>query len=119
VVQRQTAPRVFSQILQRDFGLALSYHQMHDDKTLEDNSPCGIAQSVCQRSEDLCDACFARMRSNEDMFDIFGFRGRELYICRISSLFASREDRGTDLDFRAALDRLLEGARHELGADGG
>lgn len=56
--------------LERNLGLALPYHQMDNDKALEDNGPCRVAQTVGEGAEDFSDACFAGVCRNEDVFDI-------------------------------------------------
>lgn len=89
VIDGQLPVRILGQILERDFGLALSYHHVHNDQALEDNSPCRVAQAVGEGAKYLGDACFARMCRDEDVLDIFGF------------------GRG-ELDLGPALDALLE-----------
>jgi hypothetical protein len=74
--------RVLRQILQGDLGLALAYHEMHNDHALEDNGPCRVAQAVREGSEDFCDAGFTRVRRDQDMLDILGFRGGQL-VCKL------------------------------------
>jgi hypothetical protein len=70
--------RVLRQVLQRDLGLPLSYHQMHDDETLEHNGPRRVAQTVRQGAKDLGDTRFARVCRYEDVFDILGLWGGQL-----------------------------------------
>lgn len=99
---------------------------MHDDQALEDYGPCGIAQSVRQGAEYLSDTSFARMRRDQDMLDIFRLWGgelhmrvRQLFACYVSSSSATKDqthqriaNAHAYLDLGAALDALLEGARH-------
>lgn len=94
VVNGQLAVRILGEVLERDLGLALPDHHMHDDEAFEDNGPCRVAQAVGESTKDLSDACLTGMRCDEDMLDIFGLGGGEL-------------------DLGAALDAFLEGARHE------
>ena len=51
---------------------------MDYDESLEHDGPCGVAQSVLQGSEYLCDARISRMSCNKDMLDIFGLGCGEL-----------------------------------------
>ena len=44
---------------------------MDYNESFEYDGPCGVAQSVLQGSEYLCDARISRMRRNKDMLDIF------------------------------------------------
>ena len=123
VVCRQPPMRVLGQVLKRDLGLALPYHQMHDDQALEDNGPRRVAQAVRQRAEDLGDAGLARMRRDEDVLDIFRLGCRELYTHQpsVSSWggFLRKkqavENGRTHLDLGPSLHRLLKGARHGSG----
>lgn len=71
---------VLSQVLQGDFGFALSYHEMYDYQALEDNGPCRVAQSVREGAKDLGDAGFSSVCRYQDMFDILGFRGGKLQV---------------------------------------
>lgn len=117
---------VLGQVLQCDLWLALSYHEMYDDQALEDNGPRGIAQSVRQGAEYLSDSSFAGVRRDQDVFDIFGLWGgklhmrvRQLFPCYVSSSSAVIDQTEqmpvkahAYLDLGAALDALLEGARH-------
>ena len=78
---------VLSQVLQGDFGLALSYHEMYDDQALEDNGPRRVAQSVREGAKDLGDAGFSSMCRYQDMLDILGFgRGKLHVLLSISQL---------------------------------
>jgi len=52
---------------------------MDDDESLEDDGPCGIAQTVLQGSKDLGDACLTGVSGYKDMFNVFRLRGRELF----------------------------------------
>ena len=79
VVDRQLAVRILGKILKRDLRLAFSDHKVDDDKTLEDDSPCRVAQAVGESAEDFGDTCFASMCRNENMLDILGLWCCELY----------------------------------------
>lgn len=70
---------VLREIFQSDFGLALPYHKMHDDQTLEYYGPSRVAQPVREGTEDLSDSCFACMGRDEDVFDILGLWGCKLW----------------------------------------
>jgi hypothetical protein len=59
-------------------GRALADHQVNRDQALEYNSPCRVAQSVLQCSEDLSDACFSRMSRDEDMLYVLRLGRRSL-----------------------------------------
>jgi hypothetical protein len=72
--------RVLRQILQGDLGLALADHEVHDDQALEDNGPCGVAQSVREGSEYLRHAGFPRVCRDQDVLDILGLWGGELQV---------------------------------------
>lgn len=78
VVRGQAAVGVLGQVLERDLGLALADHEVHDDEALEDNGPGGVAEAVGQGAEDLSDAGLAGMRRDENVLDILGFGRREL-----------------------------------------
>jgi hypothetical protein len=71
---------VLGQVFQRDFGFALSYHEMYDDQALEDNGPCRVAQSVREGAKDLGDAGFSSMCRDQDVLDILGLWGGELQV---------------------------------------
>ena len=64
--------------MQRSVQLPLPDHEMNHNQRLEHHRPCRFSNSNMQRSEDLCYACFAGMRRNKDILDIFRFRGRQL-----------------------------------------
>jgi hypothetical protein len=77
-VDGQLPLRALGQVLQRDFGLPLAYHQVHNDEALEHNCPRRVAQAVRQGAEYLGDTCLTRVRRDEDVFDILRFGGGEL-----------------------------------------
>lgn len=121
VIYRQLSVRILRQVLERDFWLALSYHEMHDDQALEHDGPCGVAQAVREGAKDLGDACFAGMRRYKDMLDILRFRRCELGICvSISQLRlgdGGSQRTGTAHSYLLlgpAFHALLERARHEF-----
>lgn len=64
---------VLTEICQGDVGRALTNHQMHRDETLEYNRPCRIAKSILERADNFGYACFARVGSDENVLDVFGF----------------------------------------------
>jgi hypothetical protein len=125
VIDGQLPVGVLGEELESDLGLAFSYHQMDDDQTLEDDGPCRVAQAVGEGAEDLSDACFASVCSDEYMLDIFG-----LWCCELRAMLAAGNGNGNDngagagrldsaeartcLDLGAALDALLKGAGHRL-----
>lgn len=69
-VNCQLVMRVLRQIFERNLGLALPYHEMHDDQALKHDSPRRIAQAILQCPEDLGDARLTRVSGHEDMLDI-------------------------------------------------
>lgn len=79
MIDRQLAVRILGKILEGDLRLAFPDHKMDNNKALEDNSPCRVAQAVRESAEDFGDTCFASMRRNEDMLDIFGLGSGELH----------------------------------------
>ena len=83
MVRRQSPLGTLGEIFERDLGLALPYHQMHNDQAFEDDCPRRVAKAVLQGAKDLGHAGLARMRRDENVFDIFGLGCGKLCI-RIS-----------------------------------
>ena len=79
MVDCQLAVRILGEILECDLRLAFSYHKMDNDKALEDDGPCRIAQAVGESAKDFSDTCLASMCRNEDMLDILGLGCCELH----------------------------------------
>jgi hypothetical protein len=77
-IDGEFAVRVLRKVFERDFGLALSYHQMYNDHALVHDSPCGVSQSVREGSKYLRNTGFTRVGRDEDVFDILGLWGGEL-----------------------------------------
>jgi len=121
-IDGEFAVRVLRQVLKRDFRLALSYHQVYDDHALVYNGPGRVAQSVGEGAKDLRNAGFARVGRDEDVFDILGLWGGELRVKSVGcdngvsrhAAVAEGEAHVSRmyLDLGAALNALLEGARH-------
>lgn len=70
--------RVFREEAQGDLGLALPYHQVHDDQALVDNGPGRVAEAVRKRAEDLTHACLAGVGRDQNVLDIFRLGRGEL-----------------------------------------
>jgi hypothetical protein len=53
---------------------------MHHNQSLEDDSPCRIAEPKLEGSEDLGNTGFTALGRGEDGFDILGLGGGELFV---------------------------------------
>ena len=95
-VDRQSVCGCCAQVAESDVWCAFLDHQVHNDERLEGYRPGRVAEAVGQGTKHLCDTSLAGLGRQQDVLDILGLGRREL-------------------DFGAALDGLLEGARHELG----
>lgn len=71
MVYSQRPAGILGQKLERDLRFALPYHQMYNDQALVDDGPGRVAEADRKGAEDLANACFAGVGSDEDMFDIF------------------------------------------------
>ncbi len=106
---------MLGQIAKGHIGRTLPDHQMDCDQALEDDSPCGVAQTVLQRPKDLSDAGLAGMCGDEDVFDVLRLGGSGLPGPRLALPTPRRppcDRRATDLDLGSALDGLLKGTGH-------
>lgn len=83
---------VLRQIRECDVGRALADHEVDGDEALEDDGPCCVSQAVLQRTKDLCDARFARVRRDEDVLDVLGLWGRILELRSVSRAAGSEEE---------------------------
>lgn len=70
---------VSREICQCHVWRTLANHEVYGNEALEDDGPCRVPKPKRQRAEDLGHAGLTRVRGNEDMLDVLGFRRRELW----------------------------------------
>lgn len=103
MVDGEFSTGTLSQILKRDLGLTLTYHQMYDYEALVDDGPGGVAKAVHQGSEDLSNASLAGMRCDEDMLDILGLGRSELDEGALAMIEGSNANRGGRISGRTLI----------------
>lgn len=74
VVYGEAATRRRRQVLQRNFRLSLSDHEVHNNERLEHDGPCRVAKAVLKGAEDFGDASLTGVRRNKYVLDILGLR---------------------------------------------